>query len=341
MASMNTLKIISLLVFVVFLIAACNPTETEPSASSPDLEPAGGTDELIVTPTVDSNSALPSPRIETIPIATVPSNSLPEVEPSPTTIVEATQHGDTPRQSHPVFQVAYVEAEDTLNVREGPGVEFGIRGEIKPGVQGLTKIESANSSSNDLWFRIDDGELDGWVNSRYLVEIDNPEGFCQSADVVALLEELLIAMSLSDGTRLKELVAESRGIGIRRHWWNPEVYYRRDDVAKIFNENESHYWGTADGSGDDIEGTFSEVMGQLVTNNLLNSTETGCNEIIHGGTAGLTVLPASYEGINFVSLHRSPEPDEFELDWGTWVIGIERWEGEYYISFMVHYEWEI
>ena len=82
-------------------------------------------------------------------------------------------------------------------------------------------------------------------------------------------------------------------------------------------------------------------MGQLVTNNLLNSTETGCNEIIHGGTAGLTVLPASYEGINFVSLHRSPEPDEFELDWGTWVIGIERWEGEYYISFMVHYEWEI
>jgi hypothetical protein len=36
-----------------------------------------------------------------------------------------------------------------------------------------------------------------------------------------------------------------------------------------------------------------------------------------------------------------PGPAGEELDWGTWVVGIERWQEEYFVSFLVHYQWEI
>ena len=91
----------------------------------------------------------------------------------------------------------------------------------------------------------------------------------------------------------------------------------KDEVASLFESEESYSWGIADGSGDPIEGTFSEV------------------------TAGLVQLPTSYEGTNYYSFFRPAGPDEFELDWGTWVMGVEFWLGQPYLSYMVHYEWEI
>jgi hypothetical protein len=97
----------------------------------------------------------------------------------------------------------------------------------------------------------------------------------------------------------------------------------------------------ADGSGAPIEGAFSKTMLPLIDRNLTPASVSGCDEILHGGTAGLVKLPASYEGVNYYSLYRPAGPDDFELDWGTWVIGIERWQGQYYLSFLVHYEWEI
>jgi hypothetical protein len=36
-----------------------------------------------------------------------------------------------------------------------------------------------------------------------------------------------------------------------------------------------------------------------------------------------------------------PAPADQELDWGTWVVGIERWQERYFVSFLVHFEWEI
>jgi hypothetical protein len=79
----------------------------------------------------------------------------------------------------------------------------------------------------------------------------------------------------------------------------------------------------------------------LLDENLLGASETSCGDILHGGTAGLVQLPPSYEGLNYVSFYRPPAPGEIEFDWGSWAVGIERWHGEYRLSFLVHYEWEI
>ena len=74
---------------------------------------------------------------------------------------------------------------------------------------------------------------------------------------------------------------------------------------------------------------------------LLEATEIGCNEILHGGTAGLIQLPDGYETINYYSFYR-PGSAEYEgMDWGTWVVGVESWQGEFFLSFLVHFAWEI
>ncbi len=332
--------IISLLLALIF-VAACGPESTEPGVKSVNPESTEAVDFLTETPPAESVSPLPSIVVETESIASIPAATLEPEQPIQTELLQSSEPPDSPGRITKTYRVAFVEQNDVLNVRAGPGVEFDIQGELAPGTARLNQIDSARSSIDGLWFRISDGQTDGWVNSRYLVEVTDPGIFCDSPRVEALLEEFILTMSSGDGQRLSDLVAESRGIRFRRHWWNPEVYYQHDEVSGIFEDERSLLWGIADGSGEAIEGTFSNTIGPLITSNLLKWTENDCNNIVHGGTAGLVVLPESYEGVNYFSLYRAPGKDAFELDWGTWVVGIESWEGEYYLSFMVHYEWEI
>lgn len=53
------------------------------------------------------------------------------------------------------------------------------------------------------------------------------------------------------------------------------------------------------------------------------------------------LLPFEYEGIDFYSSYRMGSETYGFLDWGTWALGIEQVEGRYYLSYLVHYEWEI
>jgi hypothetical protein len=137
------------------------------------------------------------------------------------------------------------------------------------------------------------------------------------------------------------LVEEGRPLHIRRHWWNPESILDSKIIPEIFTSTQSYDWGIADGSGDAIVGTFDAVIKPLLEKDLIGATEIGCGHILHGGTAGFVRLPNAYEGINFYSLYRPAGPDEFELDWGTWVVGIETWQGVHRLTFLVHYDWEI
>ena len=87
-------------------------------------------------------------------------------------------------------------------------------------------------------------------------------------------------------------------------------------------------------------GSFAKVILPMLQKDLLGASETACNEILSGATAGLVQLPEGYEALNFYSLYR-PATDEIEFDWGTWVVGIEQWNGRYYLGYLVHFAWEI
>ena len=105
---------------------------------------------------------------------------------------------------------------------------------------------------------------------------------------------------------LGELVHPTRGLRLRLNWWNEEIIVREDGITDLFRDRrrDAVNWGTDEGSGETIRGTFSDVMLPFLTRDLLGATQWACDELLYGPTAGLITLPEGYEAVHFYSVHR-------------------------------------
>jgi hypothetical protein len=183
--------------------------------------------------------------------------------------------------------------------------------------------------------------VQGWVNGRFLTTAVSHSTFCQSPAVLDVLNALQTAVANQNNSQLAQLIHSERGLRIRTNWWNPEVRIAGNSRTQLFSDSTQYDWGVQDGSGSPIVGSFSEIILPMLQADLTNATEIACNEILASGTAGTVKLPDGYQAVSFYSFH-FPGTSEFDgLDWGTWVVGIESWDGSTYISYLVHFEWEI
>jgi hypothetical protein len=66
------------------------------------------------------------------------------------------------------YRVARVRADDTLNVRAGPGVGNWVVGELAPGTRGIAISGEGARVGNARWVPIELQQLAGWVNLYYL-----------------------------------------------------------------------------------------------------------------------------------------------------------------------------
>jgi len=288
-----------------------------------------GEDRPVAAPT-NTFSALPVPPTMVVgttePVATV------TPKPSATPTMEVRE---------PRYRVVFVESGDVLNVRSGPGAENEVVGELPVDESDIRIVGPGQRSGESTWVPIAGDGTAGWVNSRFLSESLDEAQFCENEDVQVLLDELKEAVGDEDGAVLSRLIHPERGLRIRLSWWNPEVWIGGEEASELFESREVYDWGVEDGSGNAIEGTFVETTLPLLAEDLLSAEEVACNEILHGGTAGLVQLPDTYQGVAFYSFYR-PGTDEFGgLDWGTWVVGVEKWQRKFYISYLLHFAWEI
>lgn len=241
----------------------------------------------------------------------------------------------------PVYRIVFVEEGDVLNARSGPGVDNDVVGTLSPDEYGIAITGRGQLSSGSTWVPVSASGTAGWVNSRFLKDASDEQAFCEVQEVQDLLDDLKSAIEGEDGGQLSQLIHPERGIRVRLNWWNPEVLIRGDELEELFSSATVYEWGVADGSGDAIEGAFSEVVVPMLVEDLSGATEMACNEILEGGSAGIIQLPENYPEQGFYSFHR-PGTDEFSgLNWGSWVVGIEKWQGAYFVSFLVHFDWEI
>lgn len=325
--------------FALFWLAACQPQQ-EPSVTVPpaDTESAGTE---TAEPTAIATDT-PIPTETTAPTATfTPSPTSPPPTATATTpSVAATRPTPAPDSDAPL-QVVYVDPDDVLNVRESAGANAEIRGTLAPGGSAQLADGEGQMANDHLWLPISDGETSGWVNSLFLTEQVPSQDFCQADEPVELVTSLQEAVAAREDSELMPLLSSQRGLRLRTSWWNPEVRLAEEGLQDLFSQGQGFEWGHEDGSGRPIEGSFQEVILPLLEQDLVGATDIACNEILHGNTAGLVQLPPEYEGINFYSVHRAPAPDDIGFDWGTWVVGIERWQGQYHIAFLVHYAYEI
>jgi uncharacterized protein YraI len=239
-------------------------------------------------------------------------------------------------------RVAFVLPNDTLNVRSGAGVTKAVVGTIGAGDAGIFLTNNRTIVAGSQWVQIQQNDLQGWVNSRFLTEAIPSNTFCNDPAARQTLDTFVTEMTERSGlTGPNTSTNADRGLRVHMNWWNPEVKITDAELINAFTSNATANWGVADGTGDAIVGTTSEVVLPKIDQDLAPAAQIACNEILHGGTAGFVRLPEEYAGINYFSVHRPAPTDGIEFDWGTWVIGIEKWDGDYFVSFIVHYQWEI
>jgi hypothetical protein len=235
------------------------------------------------------------------------------------------------------YAVIFVEPNDVLNVRAGPGVNFGTVGELPPDANDVRLSGSGQLVSGSTWMPIQRGGVTGWVNSRFLTQFVPEDAFCGDRAVLQLLDRLETAVANQDDSLFAQLIHPERGLRVRLLWHQTETLL---DSQGLFSDSASYNWGAAAGSGEAITGTPAEVLLPRLQTDLLDTAETACNELLHGGSAGFVVLPDAYAPINYYSFYR-PGTEEFAgLNWGSWVVGLELWQGQYYLSTLVHYQWE-
>ncbi len=325
-------RLLTLTAILLLLVLAACQNQSEPGLTLPTpLPPAPETAAATVSTTMPAATTVPpTAKAEPTALATVP--------PSPTTQPPTA----TTNEVATGFEVAFVELGDTLNLRSGPGADYPVVAELPRDATGLTVDDAGQALvAGSTWVWVESEDAAGYANSRYLTESVTAADFCNDPHVDAILEDLRTAVANRDGDLLASLVEPERGLRLRHSWWNNEILLRGDEVAGLFTDDTVYDWGTADGSGLPITGTFSETLLPLLDRDLLPATERACNEVIHGPTAGMTIVPESYEAVPFISFYRSPGPDQLEFDWGTWVVGIEQWNGQFYLSTLVHYAYEI
>ena len=176
----------ALLAYIALLLNACagnKPlTTAEPTVAAARIPEVMAT--VAATAVPHSSAAAPSNEAR-LPAIVAAASATAVFDPSP----EPTQQ-PSPSPTGSSYEVAFVLPGDTLNVRSGPGIEHPVVAELEPGEAGLQMAGPGAEVEGALWVPVSDGEITGWVNSRYLTADFTSEAFCSEPAVAELLVDL-------------------------------------------------------------------------------------------------------------------------------------------------------
>lgn len=165
----------------------------------------------------------------------------------------------------------------------------------------------------------------------------NPATICADPQVTALIDSFKTAILTSDGTLLSSLVSPARGMDVAYYRNGTVITYQPEHAEFLFETTFEVDWGTEPGSGELKRGSFHDVVvPELVS--IFNKPYTlHCNELVHGGATYEMVWEYQNE---FYSIHFPGTPENGNLDWQTWVMGIEYVGGKPYIYALIQFFWE-
>lgn len=184
----------------------------------------------VVPPTVSPQAtATTQPPTPTLAPTLPPAPTAPPA-PSPTPVPPEAQQPSG-------YRVAFVAANDTLNVRRRPDPNAAVVAELPADARGIAVAgEGQSVRGGGLWLPVDTTAGSGYVNSRFLTEDISGQAFCADPAVTELLSRLQTAIAQRDEKLLAELVHPTRGLRLRLNWWNEEVIAAEAEVAQIFKD---------------------------------------------------------------------------------------------------------
>lgn len=160
---------------------------------------------------------------------------------------------------------------------------------------------------------------------------------CADPQVTALIDSFKKAVLNSDGPLLSSLVSPTRGMDVAFFRDGTVVTYDQDHAKFLFETTFEVDWGTEPGSGALKKGSFHDVVVPELVEVFSQSYTLHCNELQHGGATYELEWP--YEG-EFYSVYFPGTQANGNLDWHTWVIGVEYVDGKPYIYALMQFFWE-
>ncbi|MEW5868014.1 MAG: SH3 domain-containing protein [Chloroflexota bacterium] len=306
------------LVSLSLVMVACNaPARLTPTATALALPTA--------VPTPAATQPPPSPT-------STPTKSIPLILTTP------------PATATPIFKGPYavilLGQGETLNVRQAAGTDQPIVGQLTTVDKDILLTGRESAIGDQLWVEIRRSAGDtGWVNAHYLSEYVLSEAFCADAQVPDLIEQFKAVILNQDGEVLSALVSPTHGLSVTYLRTGRTANYSREEARWVFSSDYVTNWGTHPASGLEIQGTFrAEVLPTLVEVLSANYTQT-CNDPGPGGMTYLYTWPVEYTNLNYQALHKPGTPS-VDLDWRTWLVGVEYIDGKAYLFALLHLFWE-
>lgn len=159
---------------------------------------------------------------------------------------------------------------------------------------------------------------------------------CTDPQVVTLIDSLKKAMLTADGALLSSLVSPN-GMEVRWVRYGNPVRYDSGQAAFLFETTFEADWGAEPGSGQEKKGAFHDVIVSDMVKVFNQSYTLHCNEIRHGGASYDIRWPYTKD---FYSIYDAGTQQNGNLDWRTWVVGVEYVNGKPFIYALMQFFWE-
>ena len=164
-----------------------------------------------------------------------------------------------------------------------------------------------------------------------------PPAFCADPQPVSAINSLKTSMLTADGVLLSSLVHPTRGMDVSYFRDGNVINYTPEQAKFLFETEFEADWGNEPGSGLPKTGAFHDVVVPDLVE-FFNKTYTlHCNELKVGGATYVPEFP--YDG-NFYSVFFAGSDEFGQMDWNTWVIGMEYVNGEPFIFALMQFFWE-
>lgn len=162
--------------------------------------------------------------------------------------------------------------------------------------------------------------------------------FCMDAQNANLLASFKTAVTTSNGALLASLVSPSKGMGVRAFRNGRLITYDPNHAQFLFITTFQAPWGNQPASGKLVNGAFHEIIVPELLKVFGQAYTLECSKIQTGSVTYEPEWP--YQGNNFFSAFFAGTQANSNLDWYTWVVGIDTANNKSYISSLIPFFWE-
>lgn len=236
------------------------------------------------------------------------------------------------------YAVIRVADGDVLNIRQLAGASYPVVGSFPSDAINVMRTGPiAGEPNGAVWMEVQNPSGGtGWVNAFYLTEYVSHDAFCADTRIAPLIQKLRTSMDQSDGLMLSQLVSPAHGMNVHLWAYQQPVNYTPEQAVGAFVSTAIYNWGGGPSGMNDL-GTFKDVIQPRMLDTLnAPNMETYCDSL---DKVYPLFAPWPYPGVRYYNLYKPGTPGT-ELDYRTWLIGIEYYKGEPYIYGMVNIVWE-